>query len=1378
MMTTRMSPEAGTRHLVRVGDELSFSCTNVPQSKQAYLRCNIGHASAIRTAIIAQVDQPPTTIFDDTAITQWQDLPMHLSNGIWSLTVTAPESGFFEAKTWVETHSGDEIWPAGENCQIVVHPTILNSNNTTYCAFVRNFGNEKNEVFPGSYHSASQQVLTQDYTCIPPSGTLRDLGKQLPHIFERLHAGIVHLLPIQPTPTTFARYGRFGSPYAATDFTSIDPALIEHDKRTTALEQFSELVDAIHDYNGQLIIDLAINHSGWGAHLQEEHPEWYARDEQGNFVSPGAWGNIWEDLSELDYEHKELWQSMAEVFLTWCRRGVDGFRCDAGYMIPLPAWQYIIARVHQLFPHCIFLLEGLGGAWPLTENLLAHSGMQWAYSELFQNYDAPAINSYLTYHYQQAKQNGTLIHYSETHDNNRLAEKGRHWSLFRNRLCALTSSAGGFAYTAGVEWLCTDKIIVHERTPLNWGNRSNIVKELGQLATLLRDHPCFHADAELKLLSNENDNYILLRRSHTQSDTDLYICANPDEQARVHVPADAHILSYLDRNDQDLLGQKAPPHTNSKQSYTLLPLHIYCFEIPTTRQTAPPCAPNWSWACEQLHHSCSVDNMHLWKPVWNIFHTQPEHFLSLISNQETPPESTDVPVRVSRWQATDASRIMPVPEHHWLLIEHDKPFQCVCTSSTTEKWRNSRAVAGKHIATIPPQTFNDTVQLTLRAGSKTLQAELLFCQAQTQATTDYDPDGTILLTNSRGGMAWMPVNFARIDSKYNCVLAANFDEATPCDRWVLVKRLRAWARIDHHSIALDTHYLQSCSAGPAARWTWLIPRPNGTKVTITLSADMPEHANTTILHFESDTKDLSIIARLDLENRSFHAETHIEQNKDHFRQALTPQTNGYSWTVHAQNKLRVFCDHGCFHSEEEICQNIHHPVEAQRGLHAAGDAWSPGWFSLSFKKGSSTLTCCAEQTEQSYQQPRPQTFNSFSQQLHSATLAYVVRRDDGRSVIAGYPWFLDWGRDTLICARGLLAAGLTTEVRDLLKVFGRFEEGGTLPNCIFGENATNRETSDAPLWYGVVAEDYAATVGKKAYHMKMCRGGNALADVLRNIAVGYLNGTTTGITVDPASGLVWSPSHFTWMDTNHPAGTPRVGYPVEIQALWLRLLKQLIHIKADAPHTDLSWTQLYQQAEHSFHELFTLDEGYLADALLGPAGTPAHQATADNALRSNQLIAVSLGIITGKQAQSIVQSAQQWLIIPGAIRSLAPKSVSPPLPIYSDTGTLLNDPNNPYCGYYGGDEDSKRKPAYHNGTAWTWPFPVFCEAWARAWDMDPAALTDARDWLSSMRAYMTSGCLGQIPEIADGDAPHTQRGCLAQAWGVTEALRVWKLLEP
>jgi hypothetical protein len=150
--------------------------------------------------------------------------------------------------------------------------------------------------------------------------------------------------------------------------------------------------------------------------------------------------------------------------------------------------------------------------------------------------------------------------------------------------------------------------------------------------------------------------------------------------------------------------------------------------------------------------------------------------------------------------------------------------------------------------------------------------------------------------------------------------------------------------------------------------------------------------------------------------------------------------------------------------------------------------------------------------------------------------------------------------------------------------------------------------------------------------------------------------------------------------------------------------------------------------------------------------------------------------VKGERARRTVQAAARHLVVPGALRSLAPLPVRLPLPIRSAAGQPLNNPVEPYWGRYEGDEDTRRKPAYHNGTAWTWTFPSFCEALVKAHNSSPESVSAAKAWLGTMRPLAHTGCLGQLPEIVDGDAPHQQRGCDAQAWSATEAYRVWSWL--
>jgi predicted glycogen debranching enzyme len=361
--------------------------------------------------------------------------------------------------------------------------------------------------------------------------------------------------------------------------------------------------------------------------------------------------------------------------------------------------------------------------------------------------------------------------------------------------------------------------------------------------------------------------------------------------------------------------------------------------------------------------------------------------------------------------------------------------------------------------------------------------------------------------------------------------------------------------------------------------------------------------------------------------------------------------------------------------------------------------------------------------------------------LRLALELFMVKRDDVKTVIAGYPWFLDWGRDTFIFLHGAIAAGFTKEALDIIVAFARFEENGTLPNIICGEKAGNRDTTDAQLWFIVAVRDLVSKLGKKILKTE-CRG-RTLADVLESIVSRYVSGTPNGIRVDAESGLVWSPSHFTWMDTNYPACTPRIGYPVEIQALWIAALRFL----------GGKWMTLADKAADSLSRLFANGNG-LADCLDAPNGEPAARARRDDAIRPNQLFALSLGVVDDKALARQMLAATSRLIVPGGIRSL---DATHPL----------------YKGVYAGDEDTSRKPAYHNGTVWAWPFAMYAEA-AAAYGV--LTKQQSLSLLASAVENINSGCVCHISEIADGDAPHAQKGCSAQAWSVSELLRVWLAL--
>ncbi len=1441
-----MTPATGERLLRFVGDKILFTLKNspaktgAPKIVRAFLRTNLGRAAARRHEIISA--NAGLTVH---AGASWRDLPMTQTDDGWQLELPLAEVGYFKAKAYLLDEKNWQSWADGSDVGISVHPNFARTANTIYCAFTRLFGATKNLASTADEKLDAQlkSLEALGYATLAPSGKFRDLTQQLPHIITKLGCRVIHLLPVHPTPTTYARFGRTGSPYAALDLTAVDPALVEFDKRTTGIDQFCELTYAAHALGARVFIDIVINHTGWGSTLQENHPEFFLKNPDGEFASPGAWGTVWEDLVELEQHDVKLWDIIADSLIVWCQRGVDGFRCDAGYKIPAPAWQYIVARVQEEFPETIFLLEGLGGSWDATELLLTEGGMQWAYSELFQNYSGKEVAWYLDYANRQNERIGSYVNYSETHDNSRLAEKGRTWSLLRNRLCALTSPNGGFAFTCGVEWLATEKIRVHGNAGMNWDSADNIVPELAQLNELISNHPCFFDGAKLTRLSpSDSPIYALLRESAEGKDAVLILVNTDAENSRSLTLKLADLKFQISNFKFDLLGQPLLPSSSAKDEIIFTLTAGACQCLAPTQKPIGLSGENYrraraqaAWAIESLSKIISTETIEGldWHWLSAQVERSPKNFLAAAaefaaSDAQTSfgeilgnVETQKIFPRVVEWTLLDTRRVSLVPPGHWLLVEDSAPFRATLKMSNPESRIQNPAVhvqslvvGDRHIACFAPQGIAADATLLLERYATTSQkitAAIRFLAAEPSqaSTSNLQPSTLALLTNGLGGMARLCVDLGRVNSKYDCALGANLNPTVPVDRHVFVKRIRVWVNADGFLSALDFKNLAAFNAGSPAVWNFIANAGDGRTVEIDLRAEMLDEKNTTVFQFSRPTEklahgkqlpaatDVRLTVRVDIEDRNFHSETKRNPGADfHFASNTHPLENiqyptadiplrtGFAFTPAPDRQLRVFADAGEYHSQPEWCENIPHPVEQTRGQTGSGDAYSPGWFELPLTKGANvklTLTAETEEIKSGKRKAESENpANDFGSQLGRAAKQFVVRRDAGKTVIAGYPWFLDWGRDSLICARGLLAAGMVDEVKQLLLTFAKFEKDGTLPNTIHGDDVSNRDTSDAPLWFAVVCEELSAITNSKFKTKNFTatpvdQTGRTLRDVLTSIADNYAQGTPNGIHMDSDSALIWSPSHFTWMDTNYPAGTPREGYPVEIQVLWIRLLRQLE--KISPPTEQKKWRDLADHATASFEKLFWLEEqGWFADVLLAGSRVIARDATVSDALRSNCLFAISLGLVNDERAKRCVAAAQKYLIVPGALRTLAPLPVSVPLAIYSNDGRLLNNPPEPYWPRYEGDEDTRRKPAYHNGTAWTWTFPTFCEALARVWNFSPEAVAAAKSYLGSAEKILNEGCLGQLPEILDGDAPHTQRGCDAQAWGATETLRVWKLL--
>ncbi|MEE4608707.1 MAG: amylo-alpha-1,6-glucosidase [Desulfobacteraceae bacterium] len=1383
-----------------------------PMPGTAWIRTNLGHAAIRRSELIASVEAHRPFAGHD-----WYDVAMRpLDDLTFEARLPLVEIGQYCAKCFFLPDGSDQpLWPPGDNVAVKVEPADTCSANIIYNAFVRQFGPNRDGSGSGGDPEAIAAMDRCGYTVIPPSGTFRDFIAHLDFIFDRLGCRIVQLLPIHRVPTTYARMGRFGSPYAALSFTGVDPALAVFDPAATPMEQFLELVDAIHAREGKLILDIAINHTGWAARLHHEHPEWLVRDPEGRIETPGAWGVVWADLARLDYRRRDLWRYMADVFLTWCRRGVDGFRCDAGYMVPLEAWRYIIAAVRQQFPYTLFFLEGLGGKVAVTRALLQEANFNWAYSELFQNYDRGQIEYYLPSAIEIAEGGGALVHFAETHDNNRLAARSHEFARLRTALCALCAHQGAFAFTNGVEWLATEKIDVHGAPSLNWGATPNLVDHLARLHTLLRCHPVFHDRVVLRLVQAGMGNHVVVERRHESSGRRLWIAANLDDRQPVTAlwQCDADPGAWTDL----LAGETAAvEQVDGMLACALAPGQVRCLsrhreDLDLLTGGAGPAFRTPPRALDQrlravvlrvYRHFHGDGDLADFDPGGQVaaLRRDPEAFCARLDPARPPV----APVVVWDW-SRDTRRQVMVPPDHFLLVRAAHRFRVrLVEAGHTLAVEDALPLdeAGffallRPLAPVAVWTERSLELAVYEAGDRAqrTKAPLLFLPPAGAgrlkgifARPEAKDNLLALLTNGRGGMARAHAAWGELASKYDALLAANLDPAVPVDRWILLSRCRAWIVFQGYSTAVTRDCLERFFLDADGRpcWHFTLPAGQGQHLELAVRMEVPDGKNALQITFQremaagqpdrlADDRPVRLILRPDVEDRSFHDLTKAYTGPEsRWPAAVTAFDDGFRFDPDPSRTLTVRLPGGVFQQESEWHYMVHRPLEAQRGMDPDSDLFSPGYFSIPLSGGQRVrLDAWADGEAPSsamdgglvpVNPPAPQPVPVL---LGRALSRFVVRRDCHRTVIAGYPWFLDWGRDTLIVVRGLIADGRLAEARDILVQFARFEDRGTLPNMIRGRDASNRDTSDAPLWFCVACRDYLEAAGNKKLLSADCNG-RRLGDVILDLGRGLCAGAPNGVRMDRASGLLFSPAHFTWMDTNHPAASPRQGYPVEIQALWHAALELMAALDAKGP-----WRRLSRQVRDSFVQLFWDPElGYFADCRHADPGVAAREAEADDALRPNQLFAVTLGVVADAALAAAVVRACRELLVPGAIRSLADRPVRRPLAVLHH-GQVLNDPHHPYQGRYQGDEDTRRKPAYHNGTAWTWVFPVFCEAWVTAFG--PAARPTARCWLESGLRLMQSGCLEQVPEILDGDAPHAPRGCDAQAWGVSELLRVWHL---
>ncbi len=460
--------------------------------------------------------------------------------------------------------------------------------------------------------------------------------------------------------------------------------------------------------------------------------------------------------------------------------------------------------------------------------------------------------------------------------------------------------------------------------------------------------------------------------------------------------------------------------------------------------------------------------------------------------------------------------------------------------------------------------------------------------------------------------------------------------------------------------------------------------------------------------------------------------------------------------------LHLHSDRAHFVAQPDWYRNFRYRMEAYRGLDFEEDLFAPGIFRCELSAGQScTLVASLKPVEAvSFEEARqleidrrralvPVGWDAISARLAVAADAFIVRRGEGRyTVLAGYPWFTDWGRDTMIALPGLtLVTGRYEIARRILETFAGYCRQGMLPNR-FPDSGDEPEynTVDGTLWFFWAIHKYLEYTGDWDFVGR-------LWPTLIEIIDWHVRGTRYGIRMDQDGFLLAGDedTQLTWMDAKigDKAVTPRSGKAVEINALWynaLRICEQIAQRLAGKPEA-AHYCQLAMSVHENFEKTFWNPEtGCLYDTV--------NETSSDASIRPNQLLALSLPypLLSVDRAKEVIHVVERELLTPMGLRSLSPSSAD-------------------YVGSYGGSF-SERDGAYHQGTVWVWLIGPFITAMTYAYGRNPATRDRGTAILQRLVAHLDEAGLGTVSEIADGDPPHTPRGCYAQAWSVAELLRI------
>lgn len=438
--------------------------------------------------------------------------------------------------------------------------------------------------------------------------------------------------------------------------------------------------------------------------------------------------------------------------------------------------------------------------------------------------------------------------------------------------------------------------------------------------------------------------------------------------------------------------------------------------------------------------------------------------------------------------------------------------------------------------------------------------------------------------------------------------------------------------------------------------------------------------------------------------------------------------------------------------------NYYLSMEKQRGLDYLDDNLLAGTFNLELKTGDQDLVIINAEKEAPESDPlkRRQDYQNsliveedpwWIRQLKSAADQFIVNRKNGKTIIAGYPWFTDWGRDTLVSLSGLTLSTKRYDIaKSILNTYAQYINEGMLPNRFTDEGVLEYNTVDAALWYFKAIRDTFDATNDTSFLAE-------LYPKLQDIIDWTLKGTRYNIHVDPQDSLLYAGvegMQLTWMDIKIGSYvvTPRIGKPVEVNALWYYALRTMSYFSSVLKIPKLEYDARAELCKKGFERFFNNQSGFCYDVLDGPAGN-------DATLRPNQLIALSLkeSPLTKEQQLLVLENVGKTLYTTYGIRTLSP-----------------TDPN--YRGHYGGDQ-LERDSAYHQGTAWGFLLGIYVQA-----HFNVHGNTElAKQLLSPIPFHLMTAGLGSYSEIFDGDAPMNPKGCIAQAWSVGTILEAYALIE-